>query len=240
MVQKRVLISDPIEQVCVDILEAAGVHVDQKQKLSESELCVLIKDYDGLVVRSGTQVTAAVIEAAGKLKVVGRAGTGVDNIECDAASRAGVMVMNTPGGNTISAAEHTCALIMAMARNVAQGDGSMKEGKWERKNFMGVELHGKTLGVLGLGRVGREVVSRMQAFGMAVVGYDPMFPEEASRKLNIEPASAAECIRRADFLTIHVPLLDETRGLINEGSLATMKPGARIVNCARGGIIDEK
>ncbi|KAG8462929.1 hypothetical protein KFE25_001702 [Diacronema lutheri] len=237
--EKRVLISDPTDKICADVLIQAGVHVDQKQKLSEAELAEIIKDYDGLIVRSGTTVTATIIEAAHRLKVIGRAGTGVDNIDCDAATRKGVMVMNTPGGNTISAAEHTCALIMSLARNVAQGDASMKAHKWERKNFMGVELMGKTLGVLGLGRVGREVVSRCQAFGMKVVGYDPMFPEDASRKLAIEPVSAAECIRRADFLTVHVPLLDETRNLINADSLATTKPGVRIVNCARGGIIDE-
>lgn len=236
---KRVLISDPIEQVAVDILEKAGCHVEKKAKLSETELKNIIGDYDGLIVRSGTQVTANIIGSATRMKVIGRAGTGVDNIDCNAATRKGVMVMNTPGGNTISAAEHTMAMIMSMARNVAQGDKSLKDGKWDRKKFMGVELQNKTLGILGLGRVGREVVSRCQAFGMKVVGYDPMFPADAARKLNIEPASAAEAIRRADFLTIHVPLLDETRNMINEESISTMKPGVRIVNCARGGIIDE-
>lgn len=174
------------------------------------------------------------------MSAIGRAGTGVDNIDCVAATKKGIIVMNTPGGNTISAAEHTCALIASLARNVAQGDCSMKQGKWDRKKYMGVELAGKTLGVLGLGRVGREVVSRMQAFGMDAIGYDPFFPPEASEKLNIEPVSAAECIRRADFLTVHVPLLDDTRDMINKASIATMKPGVRIVNCARGGIINEE
>lgn len=237
--KKRVLISDPIEQVAVDILENAGIHVDKKAKLSEEQLAKVIGDYDGLIVRSGTQVTAPVIEKALKMKVIGRAGTGVDNIDCDAATRKGVMVMNTPGGNTISAAEHTLAMICALARNVAQGDASMKAEKWDRKKFMGVELHNKTLGVLGLGRVGREVVTRCQAFGMKVLGYDPMFPADAARKLGIEPVSAEEAMKHADFLTVHVPLLDETRNMINEESIATMKPGVRIVNCARGGIIDE-
>jgi len=237
--QKRVLISDPIEKVCVDILEHAGVQVDCKAKLKPEELKSIIGDYDGLIVRSGTTVTADIIECATKMQCIGRAGTGVDNIDCNAATRKGIVVMNTPGGNTISAAEHTCALIASLARNVAQGDASMKLGKWDRKKYMGVELDGKTLGVLGLGRVGREVVSRMQAFGMNVIGFDPLFPADAARKLNIEPVSAAEAMRRADFLTVHVPLLDETRNMINAESIATMKPGVRIVNCARGGIIDE-
>jgi phosphoglycerate dehydrogenase-like enzyme len=282
--------------VCIDILKKAGVQVDRKSKLSSAELKKIIGEYDGLIVRSGTNVTADIIEAAHKMTAIGRAGTGVDNIDCNAATKKGIIVMNTPGGNTISAAEHTCALIASLARNVAQGDGSMKQGNWDRKQYMGVELAGKTLGVLGLGRVGREVVFRMQAFGMTAIGYDPFFPPEASQKLDIEPVSAAECIRclpslthphaqasplhaalglfvfapplgdvlpphpqaptslpplpsrlsapsalhrRADFLTIHVPLLDDTRDMINKASIATMKPGARIVNCARGGIINE-
>uniref|UniRef100_A0A7S0L5D1 D-3-phosphoglycerate dehydrogenase n=1 Tax=Coccolithus braarudii TaxID=221442 RepID=A0A7S0L5D1_9EUKA len=199
----------------------------------------MIGEYDGLIVRSGTTVTADIIESASKMQCIGRAGTGVDNIDCTAATRKGIVVMNTPGGNTVSAAEHTCALIASLARNVAQGDMSMKAGKWDRKKYMGVELDGKTLGVLGLGRVGREVVSRMQAYNMKVVGYDPLFPAEAARKLDIEPVSAAEAMARADFLTIHVPLLEETKNMINTKTIATMKPGVRIVNCARGGIIDE-
>lgn len=225
--------------MCIDILTKAGVQVDCKSKLSPAELKKIIGEYDGLIVRSGTNVTADIIEAASKMTVIGRAGTGVDNIDCNAATKRGIIVMNTPGGNTISAAEHTCALIASLARNVAQGDGSMKQGKWDRKQYMGIELSGKTLGVLGLGRVGREVVTRMQAFGMSAIGYDPFFPPEASQKLDIEPVSAAECIRRADVLTIHVPLLEDTRDMINKASIATMKPGARIVNCARGGIINE-
>lgn len=239
MATRRVLISDPIEQVAVDILQDAGIAVDRKAKLSEADLLSTIADYDGLIVRSGTQVTEAVIDAASKLKVIGRAGTGVDNIDCQAATRRGVVVMNTPGGNTLAAAEHTVAMLMSLARNVAQGDASMKAGKWDRKKFMGVELNEKTLGVLGLGRVGREVVSRCQAFGMKVVGYDPFINPAEATKLGIEPVSAAEAMRRCDFLTIHVPLLDSTRNLINTESIATMKAGVRIVNCARGGIIDE-
>lgn len=237
--QPKVLVSDPIEKDCIDILKQNDIHVDCVAKKTEDELVQIIKEYDGLIVRSGTTVTAKIIDAATKLRCIGRAGTGTDNIDCVAATRKGIVVCNTPGGNTVSAAEQSCALIAALARNVAQGDGSMKAGKWDRKKYMGVELDGKTLGVLGLGRVGREVASRMQAFNMNVVGYDPFFPAEAARKLDIEPASADEVIRAADFLTIHVPLLDETRNLINAKAFASMKPGARIVNCARGGIINE-
>jgi len=236
---KKVLISDPIEQVCVDILQKAGVVVDCKSKVPPAELKKIIGEYDGLIVRSGTTVTAEIIESAHKMTAIGRAGTGVDNIDCVAATKKGIIVMNTPGGNTVSAAEHTCALIASLARNVAQGDASMKARKWDRKKYMGVELSGKTLGVLGLGRVGREVISRMQSYGMDVIGYDPFFPPDASRKLNIEPVSAADCMARADFLTVHVPLLDDTKDMINKTSIATMKPGVRIINCARGGIINE-
>mmetsp|Transcript_11160 Transcript_11160/g.36848 ORF Transcript_11160/g.36848 Transcript_11160/m.36848 type:complete len:560 (-) Transcript_11160:365-2044(-) len=236
---KKVLISDPIEQVCVDILQKAGVVVDCKSKVPPAELKKIIGEYDGLIVRSGTTVTAEIIESAHKMTAIGRAGTGVDNIDCVAATKKGIIVMNTPGGNTVSAAEHTCALIASLARNVAQGDASMKARKWDRKKYMGVELSGKTLGVLGLGRVGREVISRMQSYGMDVIGYDPFFPPDASRKLNSEPVSAADCMARADFLTVHVPLLDDTKDMINKTSIATMKPGVRIINCARGGIINE-
>lgn len=235
---KKVLCSDPIDKACVEILKTAGIAVDEK-KLSKDELKACLKEYDALVVRSGTQVTADVIEAGTNLKIIGRAGTGVDNIDCEAATKAGVLVMNTPGGNTISAAEHTMALMMTMARHVAPAQASLKAGKWDRKLYMGTELQGKTLGILGLGRIGREVATRAQAFGMRTIGYDPIIPGDFVRKFNIEPMELDAVFPEADFITVHTPLVEATRGLVGERTLKLCKPTVRIVNCARGGIVDE-
>lgn len=236
---ERVLISDKTDPCCEEILRQGGISVEVKPKLPKDQLLKEIENCDGLIVRSGTKVTADVIQAGKKLKLIGRAGTGVDNIDVEAATAQGVVVMNTPGGNTISAAEQTCALLLAVARNVPQGHASMKQGKWERGLFMGVELQGKTLGIIGLGRIGREVATRMQAFGMKTIGYDPIVPAEVAKQFNIEFLEMEDIWPQADFLTVHTPLLPSTRGLLGKETFAKCKRGVRVVNCARGGIIDE-
>ncbi|KAK7939549.1 hypothetical protein WMY93_002875 [Mugilogobius chulae] len=196
-------------------------------------------DYDGLVVRSATKVTADVINAASNLKIIGRAGTGVDNVDVDAATKKGIIVMNTPSGNTISAAELTCALIMSLSRHVPQAAMSMKAGKWDRKKFMGAELYGKVLGIIGLGRIGKEVASRMQSFGMKTIGYDPITPPEVSASWGVEQMSLEQLWPQCDYITLHTPLMPSTVGLLNDETFAKCKKGVRVVNCARGGIIDE-
>lgn len=236
---ERVLISDSVDPSCRQILESGGVAVDYRPGLGKEELLVAIKDYDGLIVRSGTKVTAEVIRAGSRLKLIGRAGVGVDNIDLEAATAQGVIVMNTPVGNTISAAEHTCALISALARNLPQGYAAMKAGRWDRKKFMGLELQGKTLGIVGLGRIGREVATRMQAYGMRTVGYDPLVPAEVAAQFNVEFLELEQIWPIADFVTVHTPLIPQTRGLVNDAVFASCKPGMRVVNVARGGIIDE-
>lgn len=238
----RVLCSDPIDPVCKTILETQGIVVDQRAKLTEAQLCDIIPDYDGIIVRSGTKVTAKIIAAgaAARLKVIGRAGTGVDNIDIPSATKHGVLVMNTPGGNTLSAAEHTCVLIGALARHIAPSNKAMKEGRWDRKLYQGVELNGKVLAVLGLGRIGREVAVRMQAFGMKTIGYDPIMPKDAAKSFGVDAMSLEEIWPQADFITVHTPLLPSTKGLVGFESLPKCKKGVRIVNCARGGIVDEQ
>ncbi|KJE94797.1 D-3-phosphoglycerate dehydrogenase, variant 2 [Capsaspora owczarzaki ATCC 30864] len=236
---KRVLVVDGIDDVCVKVLADAGFQVDKKDKITKDEVLATIKDYDALIVRSATKVTKEIIAAGTRLKIIGRAGTGVDNIDTDAATHAGIIVMNTPGGNTLSAAEHTCAMISALARQIPQAHATMKQGKWDRKNFMGVELHGKTIAILGLGRIGREVATRMQAYGMKTIGYDPILPKEAAKAINIDAYDLDELWPLADFITVHTPLTESTRHLLNDAVLAKCKKGVRIVNCARGGIIEE-
>lgn len=235
----KILISDQLEQSCIDIFTNEGIEVDNKPGLPADDLKKIIGDYEGLVVRSATKVTAEVLANAAKLKIIGRAGTGVDNIDVSAATRKGILVMNTPGGNTISAAEHTVSMLLAMARNIPQAHGSLAGGKWDRKKYTGVEVFEKTLGVVGLGKIGREVAGRCQAFGMNVIGYDPVLAPDVAAKLNIELVSLDELYRRSDFITVHTPLTKETKGLLNDATLAKCKKGVRIVNCARGGIIDE-
>ncbi|MBI1390722.1 MAG: phosphoglycerate dehydrogenase [bacterium] len=236
----KVLVSDPLSQEGIDILQAhADVNVDVKTGLKPEELMEIIGQYDGLVIRSGTQVTAEVLARADKLKVVGRAGVGVDNVDIPAATQRGVIVMNTPGGNTISTAEHSWALLISLARNVPQAAQSMREGRWDRKKYTGTELFGKTLGVIGLGRVGREVGRRAQAFGMKVMGYDPFIADDMLKKLGFEGATVEEIFKAADFITVHTPKTEETSHLIDDRAFAMMKKGVRVINCARGGIIDE-
>jgi D-3-phosphoglycerate dehydrogenase len=236
----RVLISDNLDQRCVDILAHEGLDVDNKPGLPAADLKKIIGEYDALVVRSATKVTAEVISGGERLKIIGRAGTGVDNIDVPAATRRGILVMNTPGGNTISAAEHTVSLLLALARNIPQAYMSLSRGEWERKKFIGTEIFEKTLGVIGLGKIGKEVALRCKAFGMHVVVYDPVLAKDVAAKMDMELVNLEELYRRADFITVHTPLTDATRGLLNDSTLAKCKKGVRIINCARGGIVDEK
>jgi len=235
----RVLISDDIDGICVDILKAAGVEVTLNPKLSKDQLLKEIETYDALIVRSATKVTKEVIEAGKNLKLIGRAGTGVDNIDVDEASKRGIVVMNTPAGNSRSAAELTCAMIMGLARHLAPAYASMKAGKWDRKSFMGTEVYGKTLAVIGLGRIGREVADRMRAFGMKTIGYDPIITAEQSKSFGVEWLPLEIIWPQADYITVHVPLLPETENLINASVFAKCKKGVYVINCARGGIIEE-
>jgi D-3-phosphoglycerate dehydrogenase len=237
----KILVADPISSRGVDVMRShAGFEVDVKTGMKEDELCQVIGQYDALVVRSQTKVTKRVLDAAGKLRVVGRAGVGVDNVDVDAATRRGVIVMNTPGGNTISTAEHTFSMLMAMARKIPQAHGSMKAGKWDRKSFEGVELYNKTLGIVGMGRIGSEVARRAIAFGMRVLAYDPFLSASKARALQVEVVELDEIYKRSDFITVHVPMTDQTRGLINRDTIKMMKDGVRLINCARGGIIHEQ
>ncbi|MGB2868602.1 MAG: phosphoglycerate dehydrogenase [Bacteroidota bacterium] len=235
----KILISDPIEQTCVDILSAEGFQVDLKPGVPAHELKTIIQDYDALIVRSGTQVTAEIIAEAKRMKVIGRAGAGVDNIDVEAATRRGIIVMNTPGGNTISTAEHTLSLLLSLSRNIPQANASLKQGKWERKKYVGTELYGKTIGIVGLGKVGREVAVRCQSFGMTTIGFDPVLSPEIASKMKVELVSLEEIYRKSDVITVHTPLTDETRGLLGDKQLEKCKDGVRIINCARGGIVDE-
>ncbi|MCL5266626.1 MAG: phosphoglycerate dehydrogenase [Bacteroidetes bacterium] len=236
----NVLITDPIEQVCSDILAKEGIQVDAKPGLPPDEIKKVIGGYDALIVRSGTKVTADIIAEAKSMKVIGRAGAGVDNIDVSAATRKGIVVMNTPGGNTVSTAEHTMALMLSLARNIPQSFHDLQNGKWERKKYMGAELFGKTLGVIGLGKVGREVAFRAKAFGMSVIGYDPLLAADAASNLGLELVSVDDLILRSDFITVHTPLTEETRAILGERAFSICKQGVRVINCARGGIVDEE
>jgi D-3-phosphoglycerate dehydrogenase len=235
----KVLISDNISQKCIDILKDAGLAVDIKVGMKPEELRASIGEYHGLVIRSATKVTSEIIDAARNLKVIGRAGSGLDNVDKVAATKKGIVVMNTPGGNTITTAEHTIAHIVSLARLIPQATISMKTGKWEKKKFMGVELFNKTLGVIGIGNIGSQVAKRMQAFGMNVIAYDPFLSEDTANTMGVEKVDIKELFKRSDFITIHTPLTPETKYLINKKSIRIMKDGVRIINCARGGIINE-
>ncbi|XP_062861959.1 D-3-phosphoglycerate dehydrogenase [Trichomycterus rosablanca] len=237
---KRVLISESVDPCCKRILQENDIQVTERHNLSNDELITQMKDFDGLVVRSATKVNADIINAAGSsLKLIGRAGTGVDNVDVNAATKKGIIVMNTPSGNTISAAELTCALIISLSRHVPQAVMSMKAGNWDRKKFMGAELFGKTLGIVGLGRIGKEVATRMQSFGMKTIGYDPITPPEVAKSWGVEPMSLEELWPQCDYITVHTPLMPSTTGLLNDATFAKCKKGVKVVNCARGGIIDE-
>jgi D-3-phosphoglycerate dehydrogenase len=237
----KVLVSDEFSPQGVEILKKAkGVEVDVKPGLPPEELRKIIGAYDGLVVRSATKVTADIIDAASKLKVIGRAGVGVDNIDVPAASKKGIVVMNTPGGNSMAAAEHTIALMFAVARSIPQAAGTMWEKKWEKKRFMGMELFGKTLGVIGLGNIGRIVADRGLGLKMKVVAYDPFVSPDFAAQQGIEMVSLDELFARSDVITVHVPKNKETENLIDAKAIAKMKDKVILINCARGGIIDEK
>ena len=235
----KILISDKLGADGVAVLEAADdVSVDVRTGLSEDELVDAIVDYDALIVRSGTQVTSRVLEAAPNLKVVGRAGVGTDNVDVDQATRQGVIVMNTPDANTIATAEHTFALLMASARNIVPAHVSLADGAWDRAKFTGSELKGKTLGVIGFGRVGRTVAARAQAFDMTVLAHDPFVSESAARTARVELVELDELLATADYVTLHTALSDDTANLINAERLALMKPDAALINAARGGLVD--
>lgn len=238
----KILVCDPISPKGIALLQARPEFqvVVLPKRLSEAELLPVVADVVAMVVRSETKVTAKVLEAASKLRVVGRAGVGVDNVDVEAATQRGVVVMNTPAGNTITTAELTFAMILSLARKVPQAHATMTAGKWDRKLFQGVELADKTLGVLGMGRIGTEVARRALAFGMHVIGYDPFLTEARAKALGVELASDLDAVyREADFITVHMPVTEQTRGMLNTAAFAKMKPGVRIVNCARGEIIVE-
>ncbi|MCL2707021.1 MAG: phosphoglycerate dehydrogenase [Dehalococcoidia bacterium] len=235
----NVLVADPLAQEGVDALKQYA-NVDVKTKLTPEELKGIIGNYEALVVRSQTRVTADIIEAGTKLIVIGRAGVGVDNIDTAAATRRGIIVVNAPTGNTISAAEHAVALMMALARNIPQANASLKRGEWKRNDFMGTEVRGKTLGLVGLGNVGSEVARRAQGMEMRLIGYDPFVTAERAQKMNVEMKTLDEIWQEADFITLHVPLIEATKKMIGAKQLAMMKPSARIINAARGGLIDEE
>ncbi len=239
----KVLVSDPVASECVQAFAGAdGFAVDYRPGQKPEVLLEIVSAYDGLIVRSETKVTAEVLERAARLRAVVRAGVGVDNIDVDAATRRGVLVMNCPEGNTVAAAEHTIAMMLALARNIPQACAGLKAGRWERTRFVGAEIEGKTLGILGLGKVGREVARRGAGLGMTVVGYDPFLSEEGARAVGFKAeiaASKEEVLRRADFLTLHVPLTDQTQGLIGAAELEAAKDGVRVLNIARGGVVDE-
>ena len=237
----RILVSDSLSEVGLAALRAApGVDVDVQTGVAPDILLKIIPQYDALLVRSATQVTADVIRAGVRLRVVARAGVGVDNIDVDAATQAGVIVVNAPTGNVVAAAEHTIAMLMAMARNIPQADAHVRNGQWKRDRFMGVEVRGKVLGTVGLGRVAQEVVRRAQGLGLTVIAYDPYVTAEYASHRNVELVDLDSLVERADFLTLHVPLTPQTRHLIGRERLARMQPTARIINVARGGIIDEQ
>src|SRR4051812_10155176 len=238
----RILISDDLSPEAKSILERVpGAQVEFRTGLDPADLREIIGGYDALAVRSATKVTADVLAAATRLRVIGRAGTGVDNIDLTAATRRGVVVMNAPGGNSVSVAEHTPALLLALARQVADASQSTRGGKWEKKKYAaGRELFGKTLGVVGTGNIGALVVQRAKAFGMKVVAYDPFLSEEAAAKLGVELVALPEIFRRSDAITLHVPLTDQTKNMVGAPQMAQMKPGALLINCARGGLVDEK
>ncbi|HEX8142830.1 MAG TPA: phosphoglycerate dehydrogenase [Pyrinomonadaceae bacterium] len=236
----KIFVADDVSESGLEPLRAAGFAVEKRTRLAGEELREAVRECEGLVVRSETKVTAELMDAATRLRVVGRAGVGVDNIDVGAATTRGIVVMNAPDGNTITTAEHTIAMLIALARRVPQANASLKSGRWERKRFVGVELRGKTLGIIGLGRIGRVVASRAIGFGMNIIAFDPFIAPEQARDLELETATLDEVFARADFLTVHTPLTSETRGIIGPAAFARMKKGVRLINCARGGLVDER
>ena len=234
----KVLVSDPIDQAGIDILTQVA-QVDQKVGLSPDQLKNIIGEYDGLMIRSGTQVTSDVISEAKKLRIIGRAGVGVDNVDVPTATRKGVLVVNSPGGNTIAAAEHALAMMLALSRNIPQAHASMFSGGWDRKKYVGNELYKKTLGVVGLGKIGSHVAKVANAMGMEVIGFDPFVSNERAQQMQVRLSDIEELFKESDYVTLHLPRTPETENLVDIDLLRKMKPTARLVNCARGGIINE-
>ena len=237
----RVLICDGLHRQGVKIFEKAkGIEVEVHERIDPMDLLDVIGDCEGVVVRSRTQIHRKVLDQASRLRVIGRAGIGVDNIDIEAATRDGVLVMNTPGANAVAAAEHAMALMMALSRHIPRADESVRAGKWEKKKFVGTELYNQTLGIIGLGRIGSIVANRAQGMKMRVLAYDPYVSADAAAKLGVELMPPKKLFRQSDFISIHTPFTKETRGLLDEEAFKMMKRGVRIVNCARGGIIDEE
>jgi D-3-phosphoglycerate dehydrogenase len=239
MNQPKVLISDKMDPRAAALFRERGIDVDERPGLSPDELKAIIDEYDGLAIRSATKVTKAILEAATSLKVVGRAGIGVDNVDIPAATARGVVVMNTPFGNSITTAEHAIALMFALARQLPEADASTQAGKWEKNRFMGVEVTGKTLGLIGCGNIGSIVATRALGLKMKVAAFDPFLTPERAVELGVDKVELEELLRRADFITLHTPLTDQTRNILSRDNLAKTKKGVRIINCARGGLIDE-
>jgi D-3-phosphoglycerate dehydrogenase len=236
----RVLIADDLSPRAAEIFRERGIEADVKTGLSAAELEAVIADYDGLAVRSATKATAKVIAAAKRLKVIGRAGIGVDNIDVPAATQRGIVVMNTPHGNSVTTAEHAIAMMFALARQIPAADQSTQAGKWEKSRFVGVELMGKVLGIVGCGNIGSIVADRAHGLKMKVVAFDPYLSDDRARDLNVEKVELDQLFARADFITLHTPLTDGTRAMINTAAIAKMKPGVRIINCARGELVVEE
>lgn len=235
----KVLVSDRLHDACHSMLREAGLDIVDAPGADPAELAELCKDVHGWIIRSGTTVTAELLELAGDLRVIGRAGVGVDNVDLEAATRRGVLVLNAPAGNTLSTAEHTLAMMMAMARNIVPAASSLAEGRWERKRFTGAELYGKTVGIVGVGKIGRAVAERLAGFGVNLLGFDPVLSVEHAERLGLKLVEMDEIFERSDYITVHTPLTSETRGLLGRETLARCKRGVCIVNCARGGIVDE-
>jgi D-3-phosphoglycerate dehydrogenase len=236
----KILVTDSLAPEGLEVFaNAEGFEVDVKLGLKPDDLKKICESYDGWVIRSGTKITAELIEAAKNLKVIGRAGVGYENIDADAATKKGIVVMNTPGGNNVTTGEHTVALMMALARHIPQAVASLKSGKWDRNKFVGVEMCNKTIGVIGLGNVGRIVAERAAGLRMKVIGFDPFIAAENIARMGVEPGTLDDIFTKSDFITVHVPLTPDTQGLINKAAFAKMKNGVRIINCARGGIVDE-
>ncbi len=234
----KVLVSDPVDQAGIDILQQVA-EVDVNTNLSEEELVRLIPEYDAIMIRSGTRVTGRVIEAATQLKIIGRAGVGVDNIDVPAATRKGILVVNSPEGNTIAAAEHAIAMMLSLSRHIPDASTSVKAGQWNRKQFTGVEVYKKTLGIVGLGKIGSHVATIARAMGMRLLAYDPFLSAERAEQIGCQLVELDVLLRESDYITLHLPKTPETAHMVNAESLKSMKPSARIINCARGGIIDE-
>ncbi|MDR4505635.1 MAG: phosphoglycerate dehydrogenase [Candidatus Scalindua sp.] len=236
----KVLITDNVPEICKTILENSGIQTTIKNNLTPEELCEEIGEYDGLIIRSSTKVTSEVLERATKLRAICRAGVGIDNVDVPAATKRGIIVMNTPGGNTTSTAEHTITMLLSLSRNIPQACKSVREGEWERKKFIGIQVSGKILGIVGLGRIGKEVAKRAAALEMKVIGYDPFIPIGPASKLNLQQVKDLdELIGQSDYISLHIPLRKDTKNIISAREFELMKHGVRIINCARGGILSE-